>query len=63
MELEFFFLCQNIIKGDGHMFTDEQLEKIFANEEVQKISMANLSTMIRVIEQVIDEEENNANKL
>ena len=45
------------------MFTDEQLEKIFANEEVQKISMANLSTMIRVIEQVINEEENNANKL
>jgi hypothetical protein len=63
LELEFFFLCQNIIKGDGQMFSDEQLEKIFANEEVQKISIADLSTMINVIAKVLEEEDNNVNKL
>lgn len=38
-------------------FSDEQLEKIFANEEVQKISIADQSTMIHVIEKVLEEEE------
>lgn len=44
-------------------FSDEQLEKIFANEEVQKISIADQSTMINVIAKVLEEEENNVDEL
>lgn len=37
------------------MFTDEILEKIYSNPEVDKIPISYVSTMISVIEKVIEE--------
>lgn len=40
------------------MFSDEILEKIFAHPETSKIPIGCQSTMIRVIEEVLEETEN-----
>jgi hypothetical protein len=39
------------------MFSDEILEKIFTNPEVNKIPIEEQATMIRVIEKVLDDME------
>ena len=39
-------------------FSDEILEKIFLDEEVQKVPLVYQSTMIHAIEKVIEEEQN-----
>lgn len=38
------------------MFSDEILEKIFADKETQKVPIGCQSTMIRVIERILEEE-------
>ena len=43
------------------MFSDEALEKIFSSKEIQEIPIAYQSTIIHVIENILEEEEN-ANK-
>ena len=40
------------------MFQDETLEKIFADQEAQKVPIGFQSTMIHVIEKVLEEESN-----
>lgn len=42
-------------KEGGKMFNDEILEKIFADEEVQKVPIGYQSTMVSVIERVLEE--------
>lgn len=45
------------------MFSDEILEKIFSREDVMKIPIVYQSTMVRAIQEVLEQEErNNANK-
>lgn len=64
LQLEVLFLCQNIIKGDDVMaFSDDILEKIFADKETQAVPLGYQSTMIHVIEKVLEEEEQNVNEL
>ena len=41
------------------MFSDSVLEKIFSNPETQKIPIGYLSTMIGVVEKVLEEEDAN----
>lgn len=41
------------------MFSDEILEKIFANDEVQKIPIVYQSIMIHVIEKILEKESKN----
>ena len=47
------------------MFSDEMLEKIFSDKEMQSIPIGYQSTIIHVIEKIIEEEreESDANKL
>lgn len=40
------------------MFSDEMLEKIFAHPETSKVPIGCQSTMIHVIEEVLEETEN-----
>ena len=40
------------------MFQDETLEKIFADQETQKVPIGYQSTMIHVIEKILEEEKN-----
>jgi len=52
----FFFLCKNIVEEGGVIvFSDEILEKIFSREEVSKIPIGYQSTMIEVIEKILEE--------
>lgn len=45
------------------MFSDEVLEKIFGREDVMKIPIVYQSTMVRAIQEVLEQEEKeNANK-
>ena len=37
------------------MFSDEILEKIFADKEIQKIPFAYQSTVIKVVERILEE--------
>lgn len=41
------------------MFTDEFLEKVFSDDEVQKCPLGTQSTMIRAIERLLEESERN----
>ena len=40
------------------MFSDEILEKIFSDQETQKVPIGYQSTMIHVIEKILEEEKN-----
>jgi hypothetical protein len=42
-------------KGGNIMFSDEILEKIFAQKEIQKVPFVYQSTVIHVIERVLEE--------
>ena len=44
------------------MFSDEILEKIFSHPEAMKIPLGCQSTMVTVIEQILEEEQKNANE-
>lgn len=45
------------------MFSDETLEKIFGREDVMKIPIVYQSTMVRAIQEVLEQEEReNADK-
>lgn len=41
------------------MFSDETLEKIFSREDVMKIPIVYQSTMVRAIQEVLEQEEKN----
>lgn len=53
-----FFMQKFKHKGVIGMFSDETLEKIFADPETQKVPIGYQSTMIHVIERILEEEEN-----
>lgn len=42
-------------KGGGNMFSDKLLEKIFADKEIQRVPFEYQSTVIHVVERVLDE--------
>lgn len=42
-------------KEAAFMFSDELLEKIFSDEEVQKIPIGCQHTMVKAIEKILDE--------
>lgn len=45
------------------MFTDEIYEKIYSQEEIQKIPISYVVTVVSIVESVLEEEEkNNGNK-
>ena len=44
------------------MFSDKILEKIFSDPEAQKVPIGYQSTMVRVVEKVLEEEENDADE-
>ena len=45
------------------MFTDEILEKIYSQEEIQKIPISYVVTVVSIVENVLEEEEKkNVNK-
>ena len=44
------------------MFSDEVLEKIFMREDVTKIPLIYQSTMIQAIQEVLEQEEKNADE-
>lgn len=45
------------------MFTDEILEKIYSQEEIQKIPISYVVTVVSIVERVLEiEEKNNVNK-
>jgi hypothetical protein len=45
------------------MFTDEILEKIYSQEEIQKITISYVVTVVSIVEKVLEKEEkNNVNK-
>lgn len=50
-----YFLCKNLIKGDDLMFTDETLEKFFAHTEMQAIPVGTQSTIINVVEKILQD--------
>lgn len=63
MALEVSFFMQKFKhKEEGKMFSDEVLEKIFMREDVTKIPLIYQSTMIQAIQEVLEQEEKNANK-
>jgi hypothetical protein len=41
------------------MFTDEILEKIYSQEEIQKIPISYVVTVVSIVEIVLEEEEKN----
>ena len=43
-------------------FSDEVLEKIFADKETQTVPLGYQSTMIHVIEKILEEEEQNVDE-
>ena len=45
------------------MFDDEILEKIFSDKETKNIPISYQSTMINVIERILEEKEKDANEL
>lgn len=53
-----FFMQKFSYKGVMNMFQDETLEKIFADKETQKVPIGYQSTMIHVIEKILEEEKN-----
>lgn len=44
------------------MFSDEILEKIFSHPETHKVPVGYQSTMVHVIEEILESEENNADE-
>ena len=45
------------------MFTDEILEKIYSQDEIQKIPISYVVTVVSIVEKVLEEEEKkNVNK-
>ena len=44
------------------MFSDEILEKIFSDPEAQKVPIGYQSTMIHVVEKILEELKKDANK-
>ena len=50
-----FFMQKLRCKGGKIMFSDEILEKIFAQKEIQKVPFVYQSTVIHVIERVLEE--------
>jgi hypothetical protein len=48
-------LLDNLDTGDDRMFKDEILEKIFADNEMQKIPIGCQSTAVNVMEHVLEE--------
>jgi hypothetical protein len=44
------------------MFSENQLEKIFAIKELQKLDLITQSKIIHAIEEILDEEKENADK-
>lgn len=60
MAFSLFFYVQKLNqKGVTDMFSDDILEKIFANDEVQKIPIVYQSIMIHVIEKILEKESKN----
>lgn len=53
-----FFMPKFSHKGVVEMFKDETLEKIFLDPEAQKVPIGYQSTMIHVIEKILEEEKN-----
>lgn len=53
-----FFMPKFNHKGANDMFSDETLEKIFSDPETQKVPIGYQSTMIHVIEKILEEEKN-----
>lgn len=53
-----FFVPKFKHKGVMNMFSDETLEKIFSDPEAQKVPIGYQSTMIHVIEKILEEEKN-----
>ena len=53
-----FFYAKIYTKGVTNMFSDETLEKIFEDPEAQKVPIGFQSTMIHVIEKILEEESN-----
>ena len=53
-----FFMQKFSYKGVMNMFQNETLEKIFADQETQKVPIGYQSTMIHVIEKILEEEKN-----
>ena len=45
------------------MLSDKTLEKIFARKEMQRLDMATQASIVRVIEEVLEEEKENADEL
>ena len=58
------FLCQNIDRRrKKRMFSDEILEKIFARKELQRLDLQTQSEVIHAIEEVLEEEKEDASSV
>ncbi len=45
------------------MLSDKTLEKIFAREELQRLDMATHASVVKAIEEILEEEKQNADEL
>lgn len=45
------------------MLSDKALEKIFAREELQRLDMATQASVVKAIEEILEEEKQNADEL
>lgn len=45
------------------MLSDKTLEKIFAREELQRLDMATQASVVKAIEEILEEENQNADEL
>lgn len=45
------------------MLSDRTLEKIFAREELQRLNMATQASVVKAIEEILEEEKQNADEL
>lgn len=45
------------------MLSDKTLEKIFAREELQRLDMATQALVVKAIEEILEEEKQNADEL
>ena len=45
------------------MVSDKPLEKIFAREELQRLDMATQASVVKAIEEILEEEKQNADEL
>lgn len=45
------------------MLSDKTLEKIFAREELQRLDMATQASVVKAIEEILEEEKQNADEL